>query len=45
VLPFLREQFAAAQGPEAVRIDAIALLRQDNAETRFSVLSRATVAS
>jgi putative phosphonate metabolism protein len=45
VLPFLREQFAAAQGPEAVRIDAIALLRQDNAQARFRVLSRATVAS
>jgi putative phosphonate metabolism protein len=45
VLPFLREQFAAAQGPKAVRIDAITLLRQDDAQACFRVLSRATVAS
>jgi putative phosphonate metabolism protein len=41
VLPFLREQFAAAPGPGAVRIDAVALLRQDDAEARFRILSRA----
>jgi putative phosphonate metabolism protein len=42
VLSFLREQLAAAEGPGAVRIDAVALLRQDNAAARFRVLSRAT---
>jgi putative phosphonate metabolism protein len=41
VLPFLREQFAAARGPGPVPIDAIALLRQDNVEARFRVLSSA----
>ncbi len=41
VLPFLREQFAAARGPGPVLIDGIALLRQDNAEARFRILSRA----
>jgi putative phosphonate metabolism protein len=45
MLPFLRGQFAAAQGPEAVRIDAIALLRQDNAQARFRVLGRAMMES
>jgi putative phosphonate metabolism protein len=43
VLPFLRERFAAAGGPGAVRIDAVALLRQDDAEARFRVLSRVAV--
>jgi putative phosphonate metabolism protein len=42
VLPFLRQQFAAVQGPDAARIDAIALLRQDNADARFRILSRAS---
>jgi putative phosphonate metabolism protein len=42
VFPLLREQFAATQDPGAVQIDAIALLRQENAEARFRILSRAT---
>jgi hypothetical protein len=42
VLPFLREQFAMAQGAAIVRIDAIALLRQDDADARFRILGRAT---
>jgi putative phosphonate metabolism protein len=42
VLPFLRERFAAVRGPGPVRIDAIALLRQDDAQARFRILSRAT---
>jgi putative phosphonate metabolism protein len=42
VLPFLREQFAAARGPGAVQIDHIALLRQENTEARFRILSRGT---
>jgi putative phosphonate metabolism protein len=41
VLPFLRERFAAVRGPGPVRIDAIALLRQDDAQGRFRILSRA----
>jgi putative phosphonate metabolism protein len=40
VLPFLREQFAAARGPGPVPIDAIALLRQENAEARFRVIGQ-----
>jgi putative phosphonate metabolism protein len=43
VLPFLRERFAAARGSGAVPIDAIALLRQDNAEARFRIVSRMAV--
>jgi putative phosphonate metabolism protein len=42
VLPFLRERFAAVRGPGPVRIDAIALLRQDEAQARFRILSCAT---
>jgi putative phosphonate metabolism protein len=42
ILPFLRERFAAIRGPGPVRIDAIALLRQDDAQARFRILSRAT---
>jgi putative phosphonate metabolism protein len=45
VLPFLRKQFAAARGPGAVSIDAVALLRQDDAQARFRILSRATAAA
>jgi putative phosphonate metabolism protein len=41
VLPFLREQFAAVRGAGAARIDAIALLRQDDSQARFRILSRA----
>jgi putative phosphonate metabolism protein len=40
VLPFLRERFAAARGSGAVLIDAVALLRQDDADARFRIISR-----
>ncbi|MBV9969902.1 MAG: DUF1045 domain-containing protein [Xanthobacteraceae bacterium] len=45
VLPFLREQFAMACSAAAVPIDAIALLRQDDAQSRFRVLGRAWIAA
>ncbi len=41
VLPFLRERFAATRGHGPVAIDAIALLRQDDAQARFRILERA----
>jgi putative phosphonate metabolism protein len=43
VLPFLRERFATIRGSDAVRIDAVALLRQDHAEARFRIISRMAV--
>jgi putative phosphonate metabolism protein len=41
VLPFLRESFSAICGAARVPVDAIALLRQDDAHARFRILSRA----
>jgi putative phosphonate metabolism protein len=42
IVPFLRDRFAALRGAGAVRVDAIALLRQDDVQARFRILSRAT---
>jgi putative phosphonate metabolism protein len=42
-LSFLQERFAETRGSGAVRIDAIALMRQDHAAARFRVITRAAV--
>jgi putative phosphonate metabolism protein len=44
VLPFLRDRFAAVRGAGVVAIDAVALLRQDDAQARFRILTRAAAA-
>jgi putative phosphonate metabolism protein len=43
VVPFLRERFAAACGTQPLRIDRIALLRQDRPDARFLVIRHAAI--
>jgi putative phosphonate metabolism protein len=45
VLPFLRKSFSAVCGAAPVRVDRIAVLRQDRPDARFIVLDEGEVAS
>jgi hypothetical protein len=45
VLPFLRESYSALCGAAAIRVDRIAMLRQDRPDARFVVLDDAEIVS